>query len=581
MHNAYARTQQTPARAGGSAAEVRAALLQALPAELHEPKYAAQLQLFVMAQEQLAGAQVSEVAAWVLARACEHTCMIRRPLLQHCDALPSPVAAVALLALGKLLAVYDPFVRVWLMRGQRAAMGMYARKLVARLMRERGLPVEEGAPLLRGFQTASELRAAAAVVRADTTLPAMRLAWDDGGLTIGPPAAVLPEVVPEGRPLLDCVAEVCSLSPVQLAALLQPVQPATPGAPAVKVVLGGGAAVSASLKSIYGGHEGVARDLDLYLIGAAIKEVFADAALQLVARVIELFDGGVLWASSQALSGNFGSITVQVSMRRFPTVLDVLLSYDMDAACAATDGTTLWLTEGALHAHAHRAGTLDPWQATRPQRALKYARNKHVSLAFPVRTADPLCQALHEELERRSRWYRSRRIDGWVSVKDRTWARSFFLESWNIAQPMVLAMLPSALSHDVLSSLLPDDSDSFGVLWSARAPELPPQVHVDGQQLDGRALLSLHGWTTAKLLDCWSTHAASRVLAANPFDRSNYCSADVHLYSMGRRALQEVAYLSRERVLTMRDDMRALVEAHECELAALREQLVGSSKLAH
>ncbi len=558
-----------------------------LPDELHEPRHAAQLQLFVMAQEQLAQAQVTQVADWVLARACEHPGLFRWPLSKHCDALPSPVAAVALQALAKLLAVYDPFVRVWLEHGQRAAMGMYARKLVARLMRERGLAVEEGAPLLRGFQTASELRAAAAVVRADPTLPAMHLHWARGGLNINMGGWPSTEVVPEGRPLLDCVAEVCSLSPVQLAALLQPVQPATPGAPAVKVVLGGGAAVSASLKSIYGGHEGVARDLDLYLIGAATKEVFADAALQLVARVIELFDGGVLWASSQALSGNFGSITVQVSMRRFATVLDVLLSYDMDAACAATDGTTLWLTEGALHAHAHRTGTLDPWQATRPQRALKYAHVKRVSLAFPVRTADPLCQALYEELARRQQEYMESDLER-PDAADCVWARSFFLEPWNIAQAMVLAMLPDALNRHNLSMMLPDDSEVLKATAALPDPQLPPLITIDdatGIDVDDTQsiaqLLRRRGWRTAKLLGCWSTHAASRVLAANPFDRSNYCSADVHLYSMGRRALQEVAYLSRERMLTMREDMRALVEAHECELAALREQLVGSSKLAH
>lgn len=276
-------------------------------------------------------------------------------------------------------------------------------------------------------------------------------------------------------------------------------------------------------------------------------------------------------------------------MRRFDSIADILLSYDMDAACVAWDGAALHASVGALHALATMTCTIDPWQSTTPQRVIKYTRFKKMAVVIPVKTSDALCRALHEEIVRVTTKLRLLREQVGDQGRDeqigiRTWATFVMMDAWNVAQAQVLAAHRDGLiSYEVLSNLHPDGDSNGRMHPRWRGPHVAGlpllEFDVPERRASPREALEARGWNAAALLAAWSQENACRVLSSNPFDRSNYCGRRglaSHFYRLGSRATEQIARIAAERADGAQAALQCMTlhkDALERELQELRARL--------
>jgi len=165
-------------------------------------------------------------------------------------------------------------------------------------------------------------------------------------------------------------------------------------------------------------------DLDVYVVcDSADKGVIAS----LLVHVVKLFEDRVAgtWRvntvimTKQATTFNMvcqpnndpdGFCQVQFSMRVYPSVASILLSYDLSCVCVAYDGTSFITTPMALWSHVHRCVIVNPLIASTVQRCfVKYPR-RGFHVAVPGSAAKVSAAKSHSrkkvalELEHRAEW---------------------------------------------------------------------------------------------------------------------------------------------------------------------------------
>ena len=492
----------------------------------------------------------------------------------HKDALPDPLSSVVLDITARALDVRAPFVLPLLRSGNAEYAGMYVRKLAARSLRTLGLDVDCSC-IMRTCASRAALDELVRSARASTpplSLPAGQAVVFEPG----DPAVCASE--PPGK-----------MGMQRAAALLLPSLPIHrllgPRKGGHRVVAAGGFGLS--LAFLMAHHRTCkCEDADLYVVGARTAEEFQTAVRDLMADTISLALGGVsddltpvvVTRSCQTLTVCVGPVLVQVSLRMFRTVCDIFLSYDLDCCCFAYDGAGLMMTEGALHALAHRAATIDPWQHTRAVRVRKYAQAKGFRMVVPC------CQDLGSlEL-----------VKDLVSEPDKpsglgvSVARHLLNDTWNIAQLVALRFAAPELSDYMASESKSDPSSAAGgvlggivgsgggavirtdadfegyrrmVRKACRCCEVAPIVaaarDIPRDPSGIPEALKEHGGE-----GCGSIHGLTRPdqLARDPFDRSFYSDGvKTHFYTLTAKALRLTNRRLHEEVAEMRLEREALL----------------------
>jgi hypothetical protein len=363
---------------------------------------------------------------------------MRRTTLRGCaDRLPSPVAACLTRVLCDALTVGRDFL-LPLLDGSEDYVHMYLRTLAARGLRMAGIGGED-ADVDAAFvevRGAVEMRDAMIDLRRETR--PLHVADVERRVVFEPRRAARSAFTPVSS-FEEAAAKLVTELPLKRLLGRRAVTLPDGRTSAVTVIAAGGFALSLATLLAHGTLS-PCEDVDLYVLGAEDDATFVQAVADLVADLLDAGQGAVARAGKahpvQAVTAALQTLTVltlhdrfnmehaQVSLRRFAGVHDVLLSYDLPAACfALVDFHTLVATEGAMHAVAHMTTTVDPWQHSRITRIKKYSAAKGFRVVVPAELGGSELLALRSLMPRLTRAQRLNMLrDG----------------RWNVAQAVAL-----------------------------------------------------------------------------------------------------------------------------------------------